>query len=77
MWFAPMQSAVDSEWQFRLMALLKDRWLQPRAWLGLLDTWGRTCGNEYPQSNIKRLSMSAGVQLILRRMLKGHKSLSH
>uniref|UniRef100_G3T919 Large ribosomal subunit protein bL34m n=1 Tax=Loxodonta africana TaxID=9785 RepID=G3T919_LOXAF len=71
------------------------RWLQPRAWLGLLDAWGlptpqpargRARGNEYQPSNIKRkhkhgwirrLSTPAGVQVILRRMLKGRKSLSH
>ncbi|XP_006898330.1 PREDICTED: 39S ribosomal protein L34, mitochondrial [Elephantulus edwardii] len=79
----------------RSTALLKARWLQPRAWLGLPDTWGlptlqpvrgRTRGNEYQPSNIKRkrkhgwikrLSTPAGVQVILRRMLKGRKSLSH
>ncbi|XP_021483259.1 large ribosomal subunit protein bL34m [Meriones unguiculatus] len=47
---------------------------------------GRARGNEYQPSNIKRkhkhgwvrrLSTPAGVQVILRRMLKGRKSLSH
>ncbi|KAM5238288.1 large ribosomal subunit protein bL34m [Ctenodactylus gundi] len=47
---------------------------------------GKARGNEYQPSNIKRkhkhgwirrLSTPAGVQVILRRMLKGRKSLSH
>lgn len=62
-------------------------WL-PDAW-GLPTTqrsWGKARGNEYQPSNIKRkhkhgwikrLSTPAGVQVILRRMLKGRKSLSH
>ncbi|XP_006995991.1 large ribosomal subunit protein bL34m [Peromyscus maniculatus bairdii] len=79
----------------RSVAQLGDRWLQPRVWMGLPDAWGvpslqqargRTRGNEYQPSNIKRkhkhgwvrrLSTPAGVQVILRRMLKGRKSLSH
>ncbi|CAD7685387.1 unnamed protein product [Nyctereutes procyonoides] len=60
----------------------------PDAW-GLLATQqnrGKARGNEYQPSNIKRkhkhgwirrLSTPAGVQVILRRMLKGRKSLSH
>ncbi|KAK2499289.1 hypothetical protein MC885_018191 [Smutsia gigantea] len=52
--------------------------------LGL--TRGKARGNEYQPSNIKRkhkhgwarrLSTPAGVQVILRRMYKGRKSLSH
>ncbi|MEJ1287878.1 39S ribosomal protein L34, mitochondrial [Cricetulus griseus] len=79
----------------RSAAQLGGRWLQPRVWMGLADAWGlpslqpargRTRGNEYQPSNIKRkhkhgwirrLSTPAGVQVILRRMLKGRKSLSH
>ncbi|MBZ3872420.1 39S ribosomal protein L34, mitochondrial [Sciurus carolinensis] len=47
---------------------------------------GKARGNEYQPSNIKRkhkhgwirrLSTPAGVRVILRRMLKGRKSLSH
>nr|XP_012610968.1 39S ribosomal protein L34, mitochondrial [Microcebus murinus]XP_012610969.1 39S ribosomal protein L34, mitochondrial [Microcebus murinus]XP_020140098.1 39S ribosomal protein L34, mitochondrial [Microcebus murinus]XP_020140099.1 39S ribosomal protein L34, mitochondrial [Microcebus murinus] len=47
---------------------------------------GKARGNEYQPSNIKRkrkhgwvrrLSTPAGIQVILRRMLKGRKSLSH
>ncbi|XP_075393890.1 large ribosomal subunit protein bL34m [Tenrec ecaudatus] len=47
---------------------------------------GKARGNEYQPSNIKRkhkhgwirrLRTAAGVQVILRRMLKGRKSLSH
>ncbi|KAM5232783.1 large ribosomal subunit protein bL34m [Hipposideros larvatus] len=47
---------------------------------------GKARGNEYQPSNIKRkhkhgwikrLSTPSGVQVILRRMLKGRKSLSH
>lgn len=59
----------------------------PDAWpLSLQQARGRTRGNEYQPSNIKRkhkhgwvrrLSTPAGVQVILRRMLKGRKSLSH
>ncbi|XP_011799693.1 PREDICTED: 39S ribosomal protein L34, mitochondrial-like [Colobus angolensis palliatus] len=69
----------------RSAALLGGRWLQPRAWLGFPDAWGlptpqqprgKTRGNEYQPSNIKRKT-PAGVQVILRRMLKGRKSLSH
>uniref|UniRef100_M3YWT9 Large ribosomal subunit protein bL34m n=1 Tax=Mustela putorius furo TaxID=9669 RepID=M3YWT9_MUSPF len=60
----------------------------PDAW-GLLATQqnrGKARGNEYQPSNIKRkhkhgwirrLSTPAGVQVILRRMHKGRKSLSH
>lgn len=80
----------------RSVAQLGGRWLQPRVWMGLPDAWGlpsvqqqtrgRTRGNEYQPSNIKRkhkhgwirrLSTPTGVQVILRRMLKGRKSLSH
>lgn len=52
----------------------------------LQQTRSRTRGNEYQPSNIKRkhkhgwvrrLSTPNGVQVILRRMLKGRKSLSH
>lgn len=76
--------------------LWSHRWLQPRVGMGLPDAWGlpsvqqqtrgRTRGNEYQPSNIKRkhkhgwirrLSTPTGVQVILRRMLKGRKSLSH
>ncbi|KAG8517340.1 39S ribosomal protein L34, mitochondrial [Galemys pyrenaicus] len=58
----------------------------PRCLPALLQTRGRARGNEYQPSNIKRkhkhgwirrLSTPAGVQVILRRMLKGRKSLSH
>ncbi|KAF6306702.1 mitochondrial ribosomal protein L34 [Rhinolophus ferrumequinum] len=64
-------------------------WLRlPDAW-GLPATQpsrGKARGNEYQPSNIKRkhkhgwvkrLSTPPGVQVILRRMLKGRKSLSH
>ncbi|XP_057565292.1 39S ribosomal protein L34, mitochondrial [Hippopotamus amphibius kiboko] len=79
----------------RSAALLRGRWLQPRAWLGLPDAWGlpgvqqtrgKARGNEYQPSNtkrrnkhgwIRRLSTPGGVQVILRRMHKGRKSLSH
>ncbi|XP_049643702.1 39S ribosomal protein L34, mitochondrial [Suncus etruscus] len=52
----------------------------------LQQTRSRTRGNEYQPSNIKRkhkhgwvrrLTTPNGVQVILRRMLKGRKSLSH
>lgn len=63
-------------------------WMRlPDAWpLSLQQARGRARGNEYQPSNIKRkhkhgwvrrLSTPAGVQVILRRMLKGRKSLSH
>ncbi|XP_058517036.1 large ribosomal subunit protein bL34m-like [Ochotona princeps] len=54
--------------------------------LGALSTRGKARGNEYQPSNLKRkhkhgwvrrLSTPAGVQVLLRRMLKGRKSLSH
>ncbi|XP_069915065.1 large ribosomal subunit protein bL34m [Oryctolagus cuniculus] len=73
----------------RSAAALGGRWLQPRAWWGLLgppQARGRTRGNEYQPSNLKRkhkhgwvrrLSSAAGVQVVLRRMLKGRRSLSH
>ncbi|XP_028640653.1 39S ribosomal protein L34, mitochondrial [Grammomys surdaster] len=77
----------------RSVALLSGRYLQsrmglPDAWslLSLQQVRGRARGNEYQPSNIKRkhkhgwvrrLSTPAGVQVILRRMLKGRKSLSH
>ncbi|XP_012789989.1 39S ribosomal protein L34, mitochondrial [Sorex araneus] len=79
----------------RSMTLLGGRSLQSGALLELPDAgrcpWmqpvrGRTRGNEYQPSNVKRkhkhgwvrrLSTPAGVQVILRRMLKGRKSLSH
>ncbi|XP_020033842.1 large ribosomal subunit protein bL34m-like [Castor canadensis] len=47
---------------------------------------GKARGNEYQPSNVKRkhkhgwvrrLSTAAGVQVVLRRMLKGRKSLTH
>lgn len=75
--------------------LWSHRYLQFRVWMAPPDSWGlpslqqargRTRGNEYQPSNIKRkhkhgwvrrLSTPAGVQVILRRMLKGRKSLSH
>lgn len=50
------------------------------------QTRGKARGNEYQPSNIKRkhkhgwirrLSTPSGVQVILRRMHKGRKSLSH
>ncbi|XP_012883843.1 PREDICTED: 39S ribosomal protein L34, mitochondrial [Dipodomys ordii] len=62
----------------RSAALLGGRWLQPAR--------GKARGNEYQPSNTKRkhkhgwarrLRTAAGVQVILRRMLKGRKSLSH
>uniref|UniRef100_A0A8C3WL49 Large ribosomal subunit protein bL34m n=1 Tax=Catagonus wagneri TaxID=51154 RepID=A0A8C3WL49_9CETA len=60
----------------------------PDAWglTALQQTRGKARGNEYQPSNIKRkhkhgwvrrLSTPAGVQVILRRMHKGRKSLSH
>ncbi|XP_006147199.1 39S ribosomal protein L34, mitochondrial [Tupaia chinensis] len=61
---------------------LPDAWGLPV----LQQARGRARGNEYQPSNIKRkhkhgwvrrLSTPAGVQVILRRMLKGRKSLSH
>lgn len=79
----------------KTVALLSSRWLQPGVWMGRPDAWGlpatqqtrgRTRGNEYQPSNIKRkhkhgwirrLSTPSGVQVILRRLLKGRKSLSH
>ncbi|XP_051025516.1 39S ribosomal protein L34, mitochondrial [Acomys russatus] len=79
----------------RSVAFAGGRYLRPTVWMGLPDAWGlpslqqargRTRGNEYQPSNIKRkhkhgwvrrLSTPAGVQVILRRMLKGRKSLSH
>lgn len=67
---------------------LQSRMGLPDAWplLSLQQARGRARGNEYQPSNIKRkhkhgwirrLSTPAGVQVILRRMLKGRKSLSH
>uniref|UniRef100_A0A8D0FNA4 Large ribosomal subunit protein bL34m n=1 Tax=Strix occidentalis caurina TaxID=311401 RepID=A0A8D0FNA4_STROC len=58
---------------------------------GLPPTWGmqirtKARGNEYQPNNrkrkrthgwIKRISTPAGIEVILRRMLKGRKSLSH
>ncbi|KAM4888184.1 large ribosomal subunit protein bL34m [Thomomys bottae] len=68
-------------------ALLSGRWLQARLGPGLpIPARGKARGNEYQPSNIKRkhkhgwvrrLSTAAGVQVVLRRMLKGRKSLSH
>ncbi|XP_069349710.1 large ribosomal subunit protein bL34m isoform X1 [Eulemur rufifrons] len=61
---------------------LPDAWGLP----ALQQARGKARGNEYQPSNIKRkrkhgwirrLSTPAGVQVILRRMLKGRKSLSH
>ncbi|XP_036884789.1 39S ribosomal protein L34, mitochondrial isoform X1 [Sturnira hondurensis] len=61
---------------------LPDVWGLP----GAQPSRGKARGNEYQPSNIKRkhkhgwikrLSTPAGVQVILRRMLKGRKSLSH
>ncbi|KAI5185674.1 39S ribosomal protein L34, mitochondrial [Manis pentadactyla] len=74
---------LDARW------LQPRAWLGfPDAW-GLTatpQTRGKARGNEYQPSNIKRkhkhgwvrrLSTPAGVQVILRRMYKGRKSLSH
>nr|XP_010993386.2 39S ribosomal protein L34, mitochondrial [Camelus dromedarius] len=61
---------------------LPDAWGHP----AMQQTRGKARGNEYQPSNIKRkhkhgwirrLSTPAGVQVILRRMHKGRKSLSH
>ncbi|XP_037674333.1 39S ribosomal protein L34, mitochondrial [Choloepus didactylus] len=61
---------------------LPDAWGFP----ALQQARGKARGNEYQPSNIKRkhkhgwirrLSTPAGVQVILRRMHKGRKSLSH
>ncbi|XP_039099334.1 39S ribosomal protein L34, mitochondrial [Hyaena hyaena] len=73
----------------RVRWLQSRAWLGlPDAW-GLVATQqnrGKARGNEYQPSNIKRkhkhgwirrLSTPAGVQVILRRMHKGRKSLSH
>ncbi|XP_004647443.1 39S ribosomal protein L34, mitochondrial [Octodon degus] len=73
----------------RSAALLGSRWLQPRLWLGIpapLQARGKARGNEYQPSNtkrkrkhgwVRRLSTPAGVQVVLRRMLKGRASLTH
>lgn len=71
----------------RSAVLLGGRWLQPRLWLPApLQARGKARGNEYQPSNIKRkrkhgwvrrLSTPGGVQVVLRRMLKGRASLSH
>ncbi|XP_045390431.1 39S ribosomal protein L34, mitochondrial-like [Lemur catta] len=72
----------------RSAALLGGRWLQPQPWLALpaVQPRGSARGNEYQPSNIQRqrkhgwiplLGTPGGVQVILRRMLKGRKSLSH
>ncbi|XP_006877185.1 PREDICTED: 39S ribosomal protein L34, mitochondrial [Chrysochloris asiatica] len=94
---ASMAGSLGRPWRLasRSVALLGGRWLQPHTWLGLPDAWGlptpqpargKTRGNEYQPSNIKRkhthgwirrLSTAAGIQVILRRMHKGRKSLSH
>uniref|UniRef100_UPI00358F3E36 large ribosomal subunit protein bL34m n=1 Tax=Myxine glutinosa TaxID=7769 RepID=UPI00358F3E36 len=56
-----------------------------RAWL-TVSLRGRTRGNEYQPKHIKRkhthgwmkrISSRNGIETILRRMLKGRKSLSH
>ncbi|XP_046528453.1 39S ribosomal protein L34, mitochondrial [Equus quagga] len=61
---------------------LPDAWGFP----AMQQTRGKARGNEYQPSNIKRkhkhgwirrLSTPSGVQVILRRMHKGRKSLSH
>ncbi|XP_029071680.1 39S ribosomal protein L34, mitochondrial [Monodon monoceros] len=61
---------------------LPDAWGLP----AVQQTRGKARGNEYQPSNIKRknkhgwirrLSKPSGVQVILRRMHKGRKSLSH
>ncbi|MBW04208.1 39S ribosomal protein L34, mitochondrial, partial [Eschrichtius robustus] len=80
-------------WSFTLtpkMRWLQPRaWLGlPDAWglPAVQQTRGKARGNEYQPSNIKRknkhgwvrrLSKPNGVQVILRRMHKGRKSLSH
>ncbi|XP_006928641.1 39S ribosomal protein L34, mitochondrial isoform X1 [Acinonyx jubatus] len=84
---APLWSASCSQAPSRW--LQPRAWLGlPDAW-GLLaaqQSRGKARGNEYQPSNIKRkhkhgwirrLSTPAGVQVILRRMHKGRKSLSH
>ncbi|KFP77987.1 hypothetical protein N310_05353, partial [Acanthisitta chloris] len=57
----------------------------PMPW-GLQQLRGRTRGNEYQPNNrkrkrthgwIRRISTPAGIAVILRRMLKGRKSLTH
>ncbi|XP_060038401.1 large ribosomal subunit protein bL34m [Erinaceus europaeus] len=67
-------------------ALLGGRCPQPWGGPGVQPSRGRTRGTEYQPSNIKRkhkhgwtrrLSSPAGVQVVLRRMCKGRKSLSH
>ncbi|XP_077633356.1 large ribosomal subunit protein bL34m isoform X1 [Crocuta crocuta] len=80
---------VVGETTFPIRWLQSRAWLGlPDAW-GLVATQqnrGKARGNEYQPSNIKRkhkhgwirrLSTPAGVQVILRRLHKGRKSLSH
>ncbi|XP_036271959.1 39S ribosomal protein L34, mitochondrial [Pipistrellus kuhlii] len=80
----PVSRAIqDARWlQPQTLLRLPDAWALPTT----QPSRGKARGNEYQPSNIKRkhkhgwvkrLSTPAGVQVILRRMLKGRKSLSH
>ncbi|XP_008058619.1 39S ribosomal protein L34, mitochondrial [Carlito syrichta] len=74
---------LGSRWlQPRAQLELLGAWGLP----ALQQARGKARGNEYQPSNIKRkhkhgwirrLSSPAGVQVVLRRMLKGRRSLSH
>ncbi|KAF5913715.1 large ribosomal subunit protein bL34m [Diceros bicornis minor] len=74
---------LGARWlQPRVWLGLPDAWGLPAT----QQTRGKARGNEYQPSNIKRkhkhgwirrLSTPSGVQVILRRMHKGRKSLSH
>uniref|UniRef100_A0A8C9AAI9 Large ribosomal subunit protein bL34m n=1 Tax=Prolemur simus TaxID=1328070 RepID=A0A8C9AAI9_PROSS len=85
-------SWLDPCWARRVLLggrwLQPQPWLGlPDTWgLLALQLWDRARGNEYQPSNIQRqrkhgwilrLSSPGGVQVILRCMLKGRKSLSH